>query len=97
MLPEHIREVLLRVGEVEWRALDNGTPERFGEIFQALVENTNKTHELEGPQTCHYVACDEGKLSIAMVGTSPNSGTIASIIAAGWNTMVKVAREEVQA
>ena len=96
-LPEHIREVLLRVGEVDWCALEDGTPEQLGKAFQQMVENTHKTHGLEPVQTCHYVGTEDGRLSIAMVGTSPSSGTISSIITAGWNMMWAQAKlEELQ-
>jgi hypothetical protein len=92
-LPEHIREMLLRIGEVEWCGFEPASAEQLGKCFQAMVENTNQNHGLEGDQMCSWVSTKD-RLSIAMVGTSPNSGVIASIIAAGWNYMVEAARAE---
>jgi len=91
-LPDYIRETLLRVGEVEWFGIEPSTPEQLGTLFQEMIENTYTNHDLEGPQMCHYVAA--GNLSIAMVGTSPNSGVISSIITAAWNNMVARAKME---
>lgn len=94
MLPDKYREILLRVGYVDCCALTGGDPEKLGQVFQRMIENTHATHGLEPVRDCHFVATPEG-LSIAMVGTSPTSDLIAQIIAAAWNTMVEAASAEV--
>lgn len=92
-LPDNVKELLLRVGDVEWNCFEPGSPEDLGQMFQGLAENTMKSHGLEGDQTCHWVGTED-KLSVAMVGISPNSGLIAMILAAGWNLMVEEARAQ---
>ena len=93
MLPAEVREMLLKVGEVDWCAFDPASPEELGKEFQIMIERTHKTHGLEGDQVCHFVSTKDN-LSVAMVGTSPNSGVISSIIAAGWNYLLAQARIE---
>lgn len=92
-LPDNVKELLLRVGDVEWNCFEPGPPEDLGKMFQGLAENTMVNHGLEGDQTCHWVGTKDN-LSVAVVGISPNSGLIAMILTAGWNLMVEEARAQ---
>ena len=95
VLPDDIRDTLLRIGEVEWGATAPHDIQGHIEHLRRTLEITDSTHGQSSPTQMHGVYIRGTEIVLCHTGTSPNSPQHARIIVGAWNHLVQVSRNPV--